>query len=294
MKKITILFLLVALTAGLASAEVKKKGIKSMSAKQQEQQANNAQATDYTDFDRAMHAFVNDDLSTALNAINRHLKLNPNDAYGWTCLAAIQSERDNDAEALKALKKAKACRIEDNDPETLNWMYFTQSSVCLAAKDTIGAIDALNKAVECMPGDVDSYMRLGNIYKMQREYDLAMVNYGLAVQYKRDEVEGYLGLGTVAGSLGKHQDAIKAFTMAIKFEPDVAESYALRAVEYYNEYENELAAKDVISAFELENDNIRAKWILEYLKRDAMEEIQKVFKDKAKKSKDNSWLKYLE
>lgn len=293
MKRITILFLLVALITGLASAEVKKKGIKSMNT-QQAQQANNVQATDVTDFDRAMHAFVNDDLNAASIAIKKHLKLNPNDAFGWTCLAAINSEMDNDAEALKNVAKARSCRIDTSDPEALNWMYFTQSSVHLAARDTVNAIDDLNHAIECLPGDVDSYMRLGNIYKMQREFDLAMVNYGLAVQYKRDEVEGYLGLGTVAGSLGKHKDAIKAFTMAIKYEPDVAESYALRAVEYYNEWENELAAQDVITALELENDNVRARWILEYLKRDAMEEVEKVFKDKAKKSKDNSWLKYLE
>lgn len=283
--------MLVAMLATVAGAEsVKKKTIKAVVPKAQQ-----TQNVILSDFDNAINAFFNDDYNTAFTAINNHLKKNSNDPFGWTCLAAIQGECDNDAEALKAIKKARECKITQNDPNMLNWMYFTQSSVYLQLKDTTNAIEALNKAIKSVPEDVDSYMRLGNIYKKMREYDLAMVNYGLAVQHNPKEVEGYLGLGTVAGSLGKRKDSIKAYTMAIKLEPDVAESYALRAVEYYNDWDYKNAAKDVISALELDRENARALWILEYLKQepDAAKDLQKEFKNKAKKSKDNTWLNFI-
>ncbi len=284
--------MLVAVLACVAGAETKKKTIRPMSKQQQQQ----LQAThvDATDFDRAMHAWENEDFSSAISYIKKHLRQNPNDAFGWTCLAGINSEADNETEAQKAIDKAVKCPVNESDPELLNWLYYTQSTVYMYLEDTEKTIEALNKAASYLPGDVDTYMRLGNLYKMQHEYDLAMVNYGLAVQYDRDNVEGYLGLGTVAGSLKKRDDAIKAYTMAIKLRPEFAECYALRAVEYYNAWEYDKAMDDIISALELENNNARALWVLDYVKDAAPDVAEKALKKKAKKSKDNSWLKLID
>ena len=247
-----------------------------------------------TDYDLAVEACYHEDFDAAMTYINRHLKHNPNDPFGWTCLASIQCQTNDDLGAEKSIAKAQKCGVSETDPELLNWLYYTQSTVFLHQEDTVRAINALDKAVKAMPDDVECYMRLGNIYKKQRNFDLAMVNYGLAVQYDRNQVEGYLGLGTVAGTLKKHDDAIKAYTMAIKLQPDFAECYSLRAVEYYNDMDYAKAMDDIISALELENENARALWVLEYVKYYAPEEAENALKKKAKKSKDNSWLKLLE
>lgn len=286
--------MLVAVLASVAGAETKKKTIKSMAKQQQVQQQQQAANVQMTDYDWAVEYSYHEDFDQALTHINKHLKQHPNDPYGWTCLAAIQCQTDRDAEAAKSIAKARQCAITDDDPEMLNWLYYTQSTIYLHQQDTVRAIDALNNAVKCDPTDVECYMRLGNIYKRQRNYDLAMVNYGLAVQHDRNQVEGYLGLGTVAGSLKKRDDAIKAFTMAIKLQPDFAECYALRAVEYYNDFDYGKAMDDIIKALELENDNARAKWLLEHVKLAAPEEVEKALRKKAKKSKDNSWLNLME
>ena len=271
--------MLVALIASSASAlSVRKKTIRGVNA----QQATTGPATD---FDKAIYAFCNDDMTTATEAINRHLKSNPKDAFGWTCLAAIYGELDNDHEALQALSKAKSCHIDESDPTMLNWMYFTHSSIHLQTQDTISAIEDLNMALKYDNQDVDSYMRRGNIFKKMRRYDEAMVDYGMAVQLNPKEVEGYLGLGTVAGSQGKRKDAIKAYSMAIKLEPDVAECYALRAVEYYNDWDYNKAVKDVISALERDKDCTRALWVLEYLKRDAKTRFRKNSRTKPRRQK---------
>ena len=274
-----------------AGAETKKKTLKSMSKPQQEQQQVTVQTTDY---DRAIEACYHERFDEALTCINRYLKQYPNDPYALTCLAAIQCQTNRDAEAEKTIAKARKYAVNDGDPEMLNWMYYTQSTIYLHQCDTVRAINALNEAVEALPGDVDCYMRLGNIYKKQREYDLAMVNYGLSVQYDPKNVEGYLGLGTVAGSLKKREDAIKAYSMAIKLDPEFAECYALRAVEYYNDEEYDMAMDDIISALELEKNNARALWVLDYVKYYAPENAEKALRNKAKKSKDNNWLKLLE
>lgn len=286
--------MLVAVLASVAGAETKKKTIKSMSKQQEQQQQQQVSNAQMTDYDWAVEYSYHEEFDKALTYINKHLKKYPNDPYGWTCLAAIQCQTNRNAEAEKSIAKARKCAVNDDDPEMLNWMYYTQSTIYLHQQDTVRAIEALNNAVKCDPSDVECYMRLGNIYKKMREYDLAMVNYGLAVQYDRNQVEGYLGLGTVAGSLKKREDAIKAFTMALKLQPDFAECYSLRAVEYYNDWEYGKAMDDIISALELEQDNARALWVLEYIKEVAPEEAKKALQKKAKQSNDNSWLKLLD
>ncbi len=290
MKRITIFILLVALIAGVTSARsVRKKTARGVSAQQEAQSS-----APSTDLDIAIYAYCNDDFSTAYDAINRHIQNNPNDAFGWTCLAAIHSELEDEHQALQALAKARSCHIDESDPTMLNWMYFTHSSVHLQAQDTVSAIEDLNMALRYDNTDVDSYLRRGNIFKKMRRFDEAMVDYGMIVQLNPKEVEGYLGIGTISGSLGKRKDAIKAFTKAIELEPDVAECYALRAVEYYNDQDYKKAVKDVISALERDKENARALWVLEYLKLNAMDDVVKEFNDKAKKTKDPSWLEIIE
>lgn len=293
MKRISLFIMLVAVLAMAAGAQIKKKTIKSMAKLEQEQQQQQVATGPMTDYDWALEACYHERFDEALTYINKYLKNNPNDPFGLTCLAAIQCQTNRDAEADKTIAKARKCAVNESDPELLNWLYYTQSTIALHQQDTVRAIEALNQAVEAMPGDVDCYMRLGNIYKKQREYDLAMVNYGLAVQYDRNQVEGYMGLGTVAGSLKKREDAIKAFTMAIKLQPDFAECYALRAVEYFNDQEYAKAMDDIITALDLERDNARAQWVLEYVKYYSFKDAEKALKAKAKKSNDNWWLELL-
>ena len=125
MKRIALFIMVVAVLATVAGAETKKKTIKSMS-KQQEQKQQVA-STQMTDYDWAVEYCYHEDFDNALTYINKHLKKNPNDPYGWTCLAAIQCQTDRDAEAEKSIAKARKCAVTDDDPEMLNWMYYTQS-----------------------------------------------------------------------------------------------------------------------------------------------------------------------
>lgn len=285
MKRITILLILAALLSVSAGAlSIEKKSIRKIAKK--------TQVVNGSNYQKAMDAYDRDDLTTAALYMKKHLDKNPNDAESWAMLGGIYGEAGMSTEALKAIDRARQCRISDNDTELLNWLYFTRSGVNLQLSDTIAAIEDLNMALRYDKTDVDSYFRRANIFKRMRRFDEALVDYGMVVQYEPKEIQGYLGIGTVSGSLKDRDAAIKAYTKAIELAPDSGEPYALRAVEHYNNWDFEKAAKDVVSALELENDNTRALWILEHLKQneDATKDLEKVFKNKAKKTKDPSWL----
>ena len=288
MKRITILLILAALLSVSAGAlSIEKKSIRKVARK--------TQVVNGSDYQKAMDAYDKDDLNTAAALMKKHLDKHPNDAESWACLAGIYGEAGKSQEAMKAIDRARQCNISESDTELLNWLYFTRSGINLQLHDTISAIEDLNMALRYDKTDVDSYFRRANIYKRLRRFDEAMVDYGMVIQYEPKEVQGYLGLGTVAGSLKKRKEAIKAYTMAIKLEPEQPECYALRAVEYFNDWDYEKAAKDVVTALELDRENTRALWILEYLKQteDASKDLNKVFNDKAKKTKDPTWLDLL-
>lgn len=294
MKRITILLVLAALlTVPAGALSVKKKSIRKV--------AQNAQvkASAATDYQKAIQAYENDDFNSAETFMKKHLKKNPNDADGWVTLGGIYGENNMPEKALEALDRARQCRIDQNDTELLNILYYTRSGVDLQLNDTQSAIEDLSMALRYDKTDVESYFRRANIYKQLKRYDEALVDYGMIVQYEPEELQGYLGIGTVSGSLKNRDASIKAYTKAIQIDPDRAESYALRAVEYYNDFDNEKAAKDIINALERESDNARALSLLKILKEDMKEEedtfkeVTKIFKDKAKKSKDPSWLDLL-
>ncbi len=300
MKRITILLVLAALLAVPAGAlSVKKKSIRRV--------AQNAQVTTTTtttnaaasDYYKAIRAYENDELDLAERLMKKHLSKTPNDADAWVTLGGIYGENNMPEQALEALNRARQCRIDPNDTELLNLLYYTRSGVDLQLNDTQSAIDDLSMALRYDPSDVYSYFRRANLYNKLKRYDEALVDYGMIVQYEPEELQGYLGIGTVSGSLKNRPAAIRAYTKAIQIEPERAESYALRAVEYYNDEDYEKSAKDIISALERDRDNARALWVLDYIKEDMKEdkdtfkEVTKIFKDKAKKSKDPSWLDLL-
>lgn len=284
MKRTAIFIVLIALVATAAGAKSVKKRAHHNRAQQVKVTGTKA------DLQQAANAYDNEDYATALTHINKYVAAYPDDAYGWIYLAAIKSDLDQPHEALNAIEKARECRFNDNDNYMLNWMHYTRSTIHLQLGDTISAIDDLSMALRFNDKDEDCLLRRGNLYKGLHRFDEAMVDYGMLVQLNPKEVQGYLGLGTVAGTLKKRKDAIKAYTMAIKLEPEVADSYAMRAVEYYNDWDYEKAAKDIISALEKESDNAKALWLLQYLKRDAPDQLLKQLKNKAKKTKDASWL----
>ena len=64
----------------------------------------------------------------------------------------------------------------------------------------------------------------------------------------------------------------------------------MRATDYYNDWDYDKAVKDVISALERDKDHSQALYVLEHLKESAPKDVEKRFKEKAKKTKDPSWL----
>lgn len=282
MKRTFLFLMLVALLAAMpAEAKTVKKVARKAKAKQ---------TATVSDLTKGVEALNNEDYATASNLLNKYTAAFPTDANGWVYLAALKSDLDQPEEALAAMDKARQCRIDENNADFLNYLYYTRSTINLQLNDTLSAIEDLNMALRYNDKDFDCYVRRGNLYKRLNRLDEAMVDYGYMVQLNKNYVEGYLGLGTIAGKQGKRKDAIKAYSMAIKLEPDLADPYAMRAVEYYNDWDYSKAAKDVIEALERDKDNARALWLLQYLQKDAPDAVQKEFKAKAKKTKDPSWL----
>lgn len=241
-------------------------------------------------FKQIIDAYDAEDLGTANQIVKNYLKKNPNDAVGWAYQAIIQSEMGKSSEALRSMNKAKDLGIVDRDG---NWFYYTRADINLEVGDTLAAIDDLTMALKFDDKDTDTYYQRAHLYRKIHMYDEAMVDYGYLVQLDPKEVEGYLGIGAIASAQNKRDDAIKAFSMAIKLHPEDADNYAYRATEYFNAYDYENSTKDVVSALEIDRSNKRALWVLNYLKEYALDDVQKIFKKKAKKTKDNYWLDIL-
>ncbi len=85
------------------------------------------------------------------------------------------------------------------------------------------AVSPLKKAMELMPGDIETLMNLGIVFTELAEYEDAENIYRRIIALKpADYPEAYLNLGVVLKYMGKNEEAEKCYRRAIEIKPDFA------------------------------------------------------------------------
>ena len=87
------------------------------------------------------------------------------------------------------------------------------------------AVNLINKAIQCNPGNSIYYNNLGNALKDQGKLVEAITSYQKALEIKPDFAEVYNNMGTVFKKQGKLTEAISCFQKALKIKPNIAEAY---------------------------------------------------------------------
>ncbi len=83
-----------------------------------------------------------------------------------------------------------------------------------------GEIEALKRAVAIDPKFVRAWLWLGEIYKFNRQMDLALEVYRKAIEIDPQQIVGYKALALTLMSTGKLEDAIPVWQQLIKIAPE--------------------------------------------------------------------------
>jgi tetratricopeptide (TPR) repeat protein len=97
------------------------------------------------------------------------------------------------------------------------------------------SVNLWSHALKVTKNNSHAYLRLGNAYIKQGQYDKAIESYRKLLQLNPNNFVAYNRLGIAYSYSGQFQLAIKNFNNAIQLKPDCAEAYNNRAIIHINQ-----------------------------------------------------------
>lgn len=155
-----------------------------------------------------------DRLSSALADYNKALELSPN--YGWAYNGkGIILERMGDIEgALECFKRATEIK------PTETWHWYNQANALQSLGRFQEAIPLLQKALEMDPAHAVSWAKLGQVYRLLYEFEEAIIAYRHATKLNPDYAWAHNGCGLALKALGRNEEALESFREATVHQPD--------------------------------------------------------------------------
>jgi tetratricopeptide (TPR) repeat protein len=118
------------------------------------------------------------------------------------------------------------------------------------------AIEQLQKVTEKVPGDAESWVALGRLYRVSNNSPDAEKAYNKAIEAEPDNEEALTGLAMLYSDLGDNKRAIEKLKTATEKNPNERTLIALgQAYEQIHDYKN--AAETLQKALEMQPDNPR-------------------------------------
>ncbi len=179
-------------------------------------------------FDNGISLKNNEKYDEALAAFKKTISLDPNymEAYyqaGW-----CSNELEQYEEALGFLDKYSP---EADDDIAYKYVEIGYANYKLKNEDN--AIDAYNKALLHRENYGVAYRGLGNIYYDNDEYEDALDNFELAMQYDEENSKSYYyTLGWLYNDNEQYDEAEEILKKAVAYDPEVAKSFEELAYTY--------------------------------------------------------------
>ena len=148
----------------------------------------------------------------------------------------------------------KTIELNPNDADSYNYRgvaYFFRKHYAHAIAD-------FDKAIQINPDYDEAYNNRGVAYRGQGKYDHAIADYTEAIRIKLDYAMAYNNRGVAYRELGKYDRAKEDYNEAIRIKPDYAEAYYNRGNAYLDKGKYNRAITDYNEAIELNPNFILA------------------------------------
>ena len=111
------------------------------------------------------------------------------------------------------------------------------------------ANELYNRVLKAFPNDLATLNNIGNIYKEQKKYKLAMDYYNKALSINNDDIITNFNLALLYHLLDHFKDAIDLYNKIIKINPSHIRSY-INLMEIYDKTNNEIDLENIILSYE--------------------------------------------
>ena len=189
------------------------------------------------------------DIPRAIQLISQALVIEPSMASAFSNLGNAYREQKEVNKALKCYDCAlKIDPLFTDAISNIGNIFYDQ-------KKYVEAIEYYNRAIVLNPSHADAYYNRGNIHLHFDKSEAALSDYNKALEFDPTIVDAYLNRGQANKKMGNYQAALADFSQVIKMQPDYAEAYYHRAVTYFANNDQTLAAlEDLKKSAQLKPD----------------------------------------
>jgi tetratricopeptide (TPR) repeat protein len=185
-----------------------------------------------------------------LEALDKAIELNPNDALAWTNRGKVLRNLGRYNEALEALDKA----IELNPNDALAWNNRGAALHNLGRYDE--TLEAYDKAIELNPNYALARTNRGAILHSLGRYDEALESFDKAIELDPNYTDAWYNLGLALSDLGRSDEALDAYDKAIKLDPKYAKAWNNRGAVLIGLGRNDEALEACDKAIELDPNGV--------------------------------------
>lgn len=177
--------------------------------------------------------------SPELEAVNKKILANPNDALLYNERAYIYLKYKQNEEAMNDAKRS--LRIDTTNVNS----YLLEADIFFSANETHQAKDVLDKIILRFPKNTDALLKLGELLYFVKQYELAFAKINEALKINQNLAKAYYLKGSMYKETGDTAKAVSSLETAIEQDNknfgaflDLGLIYANRknpvALEYYN------------------------------------------------------------
>ncbi|MBS4029339.1 MAG: tetratricopeptide repeat protein, partial [Ignavibacteriales bacterium] len=143
-----------------------------------------------------------------IDALNKAIELNTNDAISYYLLGSVYERKDLD-QALNYYEQA-IIRSPSN-----SLFYLGKGRALMKKKLVDSAITVVKEAIEYQPDQIQGYLQLGDMYLQKEEISEAEKSYRRALDLQPDNIVGYISLAKLYLQLDRVPDAVQLYRQAL-------------------------------------------------------------------------------
>lgn len=172
-----------------------------------------------TEVARLSHLFNQGNLAEATRLAQSLTTRFPYHGFAWKVLGPLLHQQGMKKEAIEAMTRATECLPDDVETHANLGIALEQSGLFTEAELSY------KRAIRCNPRHIDAHFNLANILKDQKRLAEAEAEYKLAIKFKPDFFEACSNLGNILKDQNRLTEAGTYYSQALELRPDSPEAF---------------------------------------------------------------------
>ncbi len=173
-----------------------------------------------SDYEKARLLYSQERWSQAIECLNKHLAVDPDDAYAWGLLALCEMEQGLYGKALESSGKGIACN------PNLGYCFYVQATILYRRKLYTLALEPLEQALKLEPLEISHLVLASWIYFALKEWERALLLAEEALAQQPDNLDALNARACILVRLGRGAEAENDLLRALEEDPECANTLA--------------------------------------------------------------------